>query len=228
MRYKTFFCSLKRERGISMKKITSRVYLLEATKGAYCYLVKIREKEMVLIDTGLIFMRRAILNELTEEKIPLEYIKHIVLTHGDIDHIGNLQFFQKLTGATVWAGIEEIPYILGQKERQGIKKYLSKLVSVKNIKEMKPLRDGNTVDGLEVVETPGHTEGHICLIYDEVLFAGDLVEEKDGLCIPYPVKMNWDTAKLFKSIEKLNAYPFKWVCMAHGTPVMRDELFGDS
>ena len=211
-----------------MKKITSRVYLLEATKGAYCYLVKIREKEMVLIDTGLIFMRRAILNELAEEKIPLEYIKHIVLTHGDIDHIGNLQFFQKLTGAVVWAGIEEIPYILGHKERQGIKKYLSKLISVKNIKEIRPLRDGNTVDGLEVVETPGHTEGHICLIYDEVLLAGDLVEEKDGLCVPYPVKMNWDTAKLFKSIEKLNAYPFKWVCMAHGTPVMRDELFGDS
>ena len=172
-------------------------------------------------------MRGAILNELKQEQIPLENIKHIVLTHGDADHIGNLQFLQKLTGATVWAGAEEIPYILGQKEREGIKKYLSKMANVKKIKEIKPLRDGDTIEELEVIETPGHTPGHICLIYDDVLLAGDLVEEKDGLCIPYPVKMNWDTAKLFKSIEKLNAYPFKWVCMAHGTPVMRDELFGD-
>ena len=210
-----------------MKKITSRVYLLESTKGAYCYLVKIKEKEIVLIDTGLIFMRGAILNELKQEQIPLENIKHIVLTHGDVDHISNLQFLKKLTGATVWAGAEEIPYILGQKERNGIKKYLSKMANVKKIKEIKPLRDGDTIEELEVIETPGHTPGHICLIYDDVLLAGDLVEEKDGLCIPYPVKMNWDTAKLFKSIEKLNAYPFKWVCMAHGTPVMRDELFGD-
>lgn len=210
-----------------MKKITNRVYLLESTTGSYCYLARVREKEMVLIDTGLRFIRGALMDELKENNVPLEYIKHIILTHGDIDHIGNLEYLQRLTGATVWAGSKEIPYIFGEQERQGFKKYLAMLGKPRKLKEIKALKDGNTIADIEVVETPGHTPGHICLIYDDVLFAGDLVEERDGLCVPYSAKFNWDNARLFKSIEKLNAYPFKWVCVAHGSPTMRDELFGD-
>ena len=208
-----------------MRQITSKVYLLESTKGAYCYLIK--AKEMVLIDTHLSFSKKAILKELEENQIKLSDIKHIILTHGDIDHIGNVGALQQLTGATVWAGAEEIPYIMGEKERVGLKKYISKIMKPKKPKLIKALKDGDEVNGVQVVETPGHTPGHICLIYDDVLLAGDLVEERDGLCIPYPVKWNWDTKVLFQSIHKLSIYPFGWVCMAHGEPVLRDELFDD-
>ena len=182
---------------------------------------------MVLIDTNFSFNKNAILKELKENQISIEQIKHIILTHGDLDHIGNAGNFEALSSATVWAGIEEIPYIMGKKERPGFKKYLAKVMRPKKPKEIKPLKDGDKVCEIEVVSTPGHTPGHICLIYDGVLFAGDLVEERDGMPIPYPVKWNWDTSILFQSIEKLQAYPFEWVCMGHGNPVKRDELFGE-
>ena len=209
-----------------MEQITNKVYLLESTKtSSSCYLIK--EKEMVLVDTNFSFNKRAILKELKENQINIEDIKHIILTHGDMDHMGNARSFQDLSGAMVWAGIEEIPYIMGDKERPSFKKYLAKIMRPKKPVDIKALKDGDKVGEIEVVATPGHTPGHICLIYEDVLFAGDLVEEKDGMPIPYPVKWNWDTSILFQSIEKLKVYPFEWICMAHGKPIKRDELFGE-
>ena len=208
-----------------MRQITNKVYLLESTKGAYCYLVK--AKELVLIDTNFNFKKHAILKELKENQIELSEIKHIILTHGDMDHMGNVGVLEQLTGATVWAGIEEIPYIMGNRERPSFKKYLAKIMRPKKPKNIRPLKEGDEVCEIQVIETPGHTPGHICLIYDGVLFAGDLVEERDNLCIPYPVKWNWDNTILFQSIRKLSVYPFKWVCMAHGEPILRDELFDE-
>jgi len=208
-----------------VRQITSQVYLLESTKGAYCYLVK--ADALVLIDTHYRFNKRNILKELKANQIQLSDIKHIILTHADMDHMGNVASLEELTGATIWAGTAEIPYIMGEKERPSFKKYIAKIMRARKPKYVRPLKDGDEVSGIQVVETPGHTEGHICLIYDDVLFAGDLVEERDGLCIPYPVKWNWNTQILFQSIHKLSAYPFQWVCMAHGSPIIRDELFED-
>ncbi len=209
-----------------MKQITNKVYLLESTKAlSNCYLIK--GEEMILIDTNFSFNKKAILKELEENQISVKEIKHIILTHGDLDHIGNAGNFQALSGAKVWAGAEEIPYIMGKKARPGFKKYLAMFIRPKKPVEIQPLKDGDKVCEVEVVATPGHTPGHICLIYDGALFAGDLVEERDQMPIPYPVKWNWDTSKLFKSIEKLKAYPFEWICMGHGRPVVRDELFGE-
>ena len=209
-----------------MKQITDKVYLLESTKAtSSCYLIK--AEEIVLVDTNFSFNKKVILKELEKNQISIQEIKHIILTHGDMDHMGNVGSFQALSGATVWAGAEEIPYIMRNKERSSFKKYLAQIMRPKKLGHIKSLQDGDKVCGIEVVNTPGHTPGHICLIYDDVLFAGDLVEERDGMPIPYPVKWNWDTAILFQSIEKLKFYPFKWVCMAHGNPVKRDELFGE-
>jgi glyoxylase-like metal-dependent hydrolase (beta-lactamase superfamily II) len=38
-----------------------------------------------------------------------------------------------------------------------------------------PLRDGDEIDGWRVLELPGHADGHICLLRDGVLIAGDHV-----------------------------------------------------
>jgi glyoxylase-like metal-dependent hydrolase (beta-lactamase superfamily II) len=35
------------------------------------------------------------------------------------------------------------------------------------------VEDGDTIDGWEVVATPGHADGHLCLVRNDVLIAGD-------------------------------------------------------
>ncbi len=205
-----------------MKAITNRVYVLESTKGAYCYLVM--AEEMVLIDTGLGFMGKAIIKELGVHQIQLTDIKHIILTHYDLDHIGNVGILQEMTGATVWAGGKDIPYIMGEKHRPSFKKYMSMVIRPQKPNNIQALNEKEEICGIKVIHTPGHTPGHVCLIFEDVLFTGDLVEEKNERLVPYPKNWNWDTAILLQSIEKIRDYSFKWVCVAHGNPIKRRDI----
>jgi len=77
---------------------------------------------------------------------------------------------------------------------------------------------------IQVVPTPGHTRCHVCLLYREVLFAGDLVVTGGGKVKPSPVFMTWNTPVLMASIEKIKTYPFRWICPAHGRPLERGDL----
>lgn len=206
-----------------MKQITENVFLLDSTKGSNGYLVK--AEQIVLIDTGLPSAKNDLIKELKTQQIALSEVSHIILTHGDMEQIGNVGKLEQLTGAKVWASSEEIPSIMNQESIKGLVGWLKKVRGYEKPSKVQALKDGDKVAGIEVVETPGHTKGHLSLIYKEALLAGDLVEEREGYCVPYSPYDNWNTSILFKSIEKLRNYPFKWVCMAHGRPVLRDELF---
>jgi glyoxylase-like metal-dependent hydrolase (beta-lactamase superfamily II) len=202
-------------------QITDTVTLLESAKGSYVYLTGGKERAMV--DTGLPFRRAAIVRELQSMDIPMNSIKHIVLTHYDVDHIGNAARLQRLTGAVVWASAVEIPYILGQKPRPGFKKYIAKLMRVEIPHDIRPLSERISGADIAVIPTPGHTPGHVCLLHRGVLFAGDLVENHRETLVPYPSGWNWDTTLLKKSIQEVSKYRFEWVCPAHGRPLRREE-----
>lgn len=203
-------------------KLAGNVHLLESTKGAYVYLIK--GEESILVDTGLSFLGAGILRELEAMKVPLQSIRHILLTHYDLDHIGNAVMLQKRTGAKLWTSEEDAPYILGKKPRPGFKKYLPLLFRVKVPETISTFHDGDTIAGLRVIHTPGHTPGHVCLLYGEMLFAGDLVKNDKGRLIPYPAGWNWDNAMMQDSIRKMSGFPFRWVCPAHGRPVEISDL----
>lgn len=201
-------------------KITDKVYALDATKGAYAYLII--GKEIILVDTGLKWQGKGILKELEAINIKLEDIKHIVLTHHDLDHVGNATMLQKLTGAKLWADSKDIPYIKGYKTRPGIKRVFSFFNRVEKPEEIYAYNEDGKIGDIQVIPTPGHTPGHVCILYKDVLFVGDLVKSKKGKIEPYP-NMNWDEALLKKSIKNISSVPFKWVCPAHGAPVRRED-----
>lgn len=200
-------------------KITDNVYALEATRGSFAYIIL--GKELILVDTGQMWQGKGILKELSAMKIKLEDIKHIVLTHHDLDHIGNAAMLQKLTKAKVWASNEDIPYIKGNKDRPGIKKLFSYVFRVEKPDNILAYSKDMKIEGIEIISSPGHTPGHVCILYKDVLFAGDLVASRKGKLRPYP-NMNWDEHLLMKSIKNIWQIPFKWVCPAHGKPIEKD------
>ncbi|HYF84239.1 MAG TPA: MBL fold metallo-hydrolase [Clostridia bacterium] len=200
-------------------KISESVYLLDSTAGSYVYVVV--GSETALIDTGLPWKGKSIMKELGSMGIQLGNIKHILLTHHDIDHIGNVFMLQQLTGAQVWASKEDIPYITGELDRYGFKKYLKYFFKVKKPKDINPYKPEQKINGIDVIPTPGHTPGHVCLLYDDILFAGDLLENKKGKLIPYPPPWNWDDSMMLESITKISQTPYKLVCPAHGKPIQR-------
>jgi glyoxylase-like metal-dependent hydrolase (beta-lactamase superfamily II) len=200
-------------------KITDKVYMLDEADFSHVFLVY--TPEPVLIDTGMPFQRKKVLRALNHTGVKLTDIKHIIFTHHDVDHIGNAVKLQELTGAKLWASAEDIPYITGEKQRHSFKKYIGKML------RHKPTDiyafTGDKIYGIEVVPTPGHTPGHVCFLFDGVLFAGDLLENKKGSLIPYPASWDWDYDKMLESVKKIASCDFKWVCPAHGSPILRGE-----
>ncbi len=198
-------------------KINDNVYVLHSTKGSYVYAVA--GDENILVDTGFSLTGGRLLKELKSIGIDPSDIRHIILTHHDLDHIGNAALLQNLSGADIWASQQDIPYIKGELKRPGIKRIFSIINKVKKPVNVKAYQDYKMGE-FQIIPTPGHTPGHVCVLYRDVLFVGDLVKNIDGKLVAYP-NLNWDVAQLKESIEKIAELPFKWVCPAHGEPIER-------
>ena len=205
-------------------KIEDNVYALESTKGSYSYLIE--DKETILIDTGRPGKVKNILKEIDSLNINAKNIKHILLTHHDVDRIGNAVLLQKETGATLWASKEDIPYIFGDKSRPGVKKLGSLYAFLMRVKKPENIESYNDqkIDDIEIIRTPGHTPGHVSFLYKDVLFAGDLVRNSNGVLKKAPSIMNADEELIKDSIFKMSEYSFKWVCPCNGEPLeVKDE-----
>ena len=201
-------------------KVTDNIHALDSTKGNYAYVIL--GEEIILVDTGRPGQGKGILNDLKSMGIEPQDVKHILITHHDVDHIGSLAFMQQATGAKIWASKEDIPYIYGEKSRPGIKKLISYIMRVKKPENVNHYPENGKIGDVEVIPSPGHTPGHVCLLYKDVLFIGDLFRTSNGEVSPMGSFMNWDDSVLKQSIAKIDNYDFKWICPAHGGPIKRD------
>lgn len=204
-------------------EITTGVHLLEITRGSYVYLVL--ADEPVLIDTSLPGRADAILKELKTLGFEPTDIAHILLTHYDVDHIGNAHALQQATGAKVWASQEDLPYILGRRNPPGIRRLLKLFYKVETPHIDETYTPGQKIAGIEVLSTPGHTLGHVSLLFGETLFSGDLVASNKGKLRLLPALATWDKAALHRSLRMVNNRSFVHICPAHGEPVQRGNLW---
>lgn len=100
-------------------KITENVFQLDATKRSHVFLIK--ADQSFLIDMGMPGHAGQILSELRKLGVSPSNIRAILLTHHDVDHIGNAKQLQEATGTELWAPAEDVPYIIGEKKRPGVK-----------------------------------------------------------------------------------------------------------
>ena len=89
---------------------------------------------------------------------------------------------------------------------------------------MRPVTDGEEVFGLQMVETPGHTPGHLA-VFDadsRVLVAGDAISNTiNGLQGPMS-EFTGDMRTAEESVRKLAALEPEVILFGHGPPVQRD------
>jgi len=204
-------------------EITTGIHLLQSTRGSYAYLIL--GNEPILIDTCLPGRSAAMLTELEALGLAPSDIAHIFLTHHDVDHIGNARALQQASGAKLWAHQEDVPYILGQRNRPGIKRLVQTLIKAPVPRVDETYTPGRTIGGVEVIATPGHTPGHVSFLYSETLFSGDLVISARGRLRPSPALMTWDKSILKRSLREVRQRSFVRVCPAHGEPVLRGKLW---
>lgn len=148
------------------------MFLKQITVGLYqtnCYIVGCPEtKKGAVIDPGdeAQNIKEAI------KKSGLE-IKHIILTHGHVDHIGAVLSIKEFTGAEILIHRDD------SKMLENPEQNLSVHIHTPNIKlgADRFLKDGDVFDigklKCKILHTPGHTPGSISLDIDGKLFTGD-------------------------------------------------------
>lgn len=209
-------------------EILPGVHWIDGINGN-CYLID--ADELTLIDTGMPRKTKKILRYLTETlHTKPSKLKMIILTHGDIDHIGNASQLKEITGAKIAAHKVEAEYITGKKKRAMPKgglailfRLLSPLMRVKPFEIDVKLEDGDTIAEMKVIHTPGHTPGSIAL-YDarrKVLFTGDTLFYRDGKVKGPSEKFTMDMKSALLSIEKFRALDFDTILGGHGDPLKK-------
>lgn len=120
---------------------------------ANCYILGCdKTKEGAVIDPGDEIFR--IVREISRASLR---IKHIFLTHGHFDHTGGAKELKEITRAKVW---------IHPLDAMGL-----------NFKADEDLSEGCHIQvgtyPIEVIHTPGHSPGGVCLYAPGVVFTGD-------------------------------------------------------
>lgn len=174
----------------------------ELTLDVRCFLVGV-STGLVLIDAGLKGSAAEI--ELALQRVGAQWsdITDVVLTHSHPDHVGGLdEVTSRTPGADVWAGAPEAQ-------------------AISSAVPLRPLSEGDNVRGLRVIETPGHTKGHICLLHEDegVLFVGDTVGAMAGVVARPPAPFTADAAQAELSLRKLSELAPRRMLFSHGAEV---------
>jgi glyoxylase-like metal-dependent hydrolase (beta-lactamase superfamily II) len=171
----------------------------------FCYMV-LNAGPVTLIDTGSgyeassedLLKGIAALKDDLGEKVTIEDIKRILVTHGHIDHFGGVAFVKEKTDAQV--GIHELDrrvltnyeerVIVATKdlrvylERAGIKPDLREHLMnmygfakkhVRSVNVDFSLDEDTMFDGMEFIHAPGHCPGQVCIRLGDVLISADHV-----------------------------------------------------
>ncbi|HEY9152925.1 MAG TPA: MBL fold metallo-hydrolase [Anaerolineales bacterium] len=189
---------------------------------------------LTLIDAGLPGSDKKILRYISGLGRSSSDLKRIILTHSDIDHVGSLSTIKKASGARVYASAVEAEAIAKGKPSRDIKPanpalrtlmgVLRRFIKVSPIRPDELLTEGQVLPvlgGLRVIETPGHTPGHISLFSPStgVLFTGDSIISRDGSLLRSVPANTWDEAKADASAHKQAKLGATVVCPGHGSVV---------
>jgi glyoxylase-like metal-dependent hydrolase (beta-lactamase superfamily II) len=191
-----------------------------------CHLL-VEGEDAWLLDTGLVGEPGTIRRALRRLGLPPRSIRGILLTHGHLDHAGNLAALQRWTGARVYGHPAEQAHVDGRYPYQGISRWCGRLEALGRwALRYRPAAideffgDGDELPfwgGLRVVHLPGHSAGH-CGFYSErhdLLFAGDLFASTFFKVHLPPAILNSQPERIPGSLRKALQLDPRWILPNH-------------
>ena len=179
--------------------------------GTNCYILETFKSNCILIDAPC--QGHKILDKIAELGLTL---KLIILTHGHIDHINAAKYLQENTGCQVLISELDAPMLTDSRLSLADRFH----VIQNSIDKFETFTDGDIITlehyDVEVIATPGHTPGSVCLKVDDTLFSGDtLFNGSVGRCD----FGSGSFEELLKSVEKLRDKNIDFtVYPGHGEP----------
>jgi glyoxylase-like metal-dependent hydrolase (beta-lactamase superfamily II) len=166
--------------------------------------VLVRGGEAAIVDTGVAGSEGDIEAALTRLGLDWSAVGHVVLTHKHPDHAGSAAaVLERATEAVGYAGAADLDAITAPRPLTAV-------------------GDGDTVFDLDVVNTPGHTAGHIAVLDTGagVLVAGDALGTASGTLAGSNPQFTEDAEAAKATVAKLGALRFETLLVGHGEPIL--------
>jgi glyoxylase-like metal-dependent hydrolase (beta-lactamase superfamily II) len=208
-------------------EITRGIHQIDQVRGANSYLV-LADDGAAVIDTGMPGNEKRVVEYAKRVGVESAKLQYIVLTHPDIDHSGSVAKLKGLTNAKVAIHEADAPRLAGEKKLKEVKGATGVLLGAAGVfmhfTPVKPdilLKDSDSILGLTVIHTPGHTDGSICLYREnEAIFVGDALRTDSGGKPSLPsgsMTVNMEQAK--ESARKISTYRYDVLLPGHGPPI---------
>ncbi len=195
--------------------------------GSIGYLIV--EDELTLIDAGFAGSHLLLRRYLRRLGRSIDEIASIICTHAHPDHIGGVRGI---------VGRRSVEVLMHPADATPLKVSLGDVIArptpgalvgllARGPRNPRPLHDGDVLPvlgGVEVVHTPGHTPGTICLYARArgVLFVGDALQVICGQLSGPSHVFSEDRRLALRSIARLAALDVGTICFAHYAPWRRD------
>jgi hydroxyacylglutathione hydrolase len=181
----------------------------------------------VLVDAGAALQSRRLLPALRGHRVSA-----IALTHGHFDHQGGSHAACEALGIPLWCGegerkaVETGDASLLYPGRTSFMARLARRLAGPAHPVARVLHEGDTVGSFTVLETPGHTPGHLAfwrerdraLVLGDVLFHRNPLTLRHGLACPYRFLV-YDYQANATAARRLAGLDPELICFGHGEPL---------
>jgi hydroxyacylglutathione hydrolase len=204
------------EMGYTLKQVKPNVYQFDSGRvGCHVYLV-LGEHLNILVDSGIVSKFNSLAHLLTTEiGIKVEDIDLIINTHEHFDHVSNNCFFKCMIAAHRAAAtkIKNSDELITKAKLWSVDLsdfHIDMWLEDRNVFDL-----GNVV--LDVIHTPGHTSGSICLFEASkgFMFTGDTLFKG----MPANIYESGSIAELINSLQTLQSLKIRNFFPGHGACV---------
>ncbi len=173
--------------------------------GANCYMVSTNEAALLIDVFELTQVVRDFINANREKQMM------ILTTHRHFDHVAGIYDARALSGAKV--AVHQLDACGLENTKDSLADMFS--VSQNTFKPDVLINDGDVINigdiAVKVIHTPGHTEGSVCFIIENVIFSGDTLFRQSVGRVDFPAgsesELRNSLKKLFALNEDYTVYP---------------------
>ena len=146
------------------------------------------------------------------KKFPSSKLVGIILTHGHYDHFATIDKLQEKYACNVYISENDYPKLTDIFSSCGGFFGLNILPTVKNVIKVKneQILKFDSFSA-KIINTPGHTNGSICILINNMLFTGDTLFNngvgRTDLPTGNVIKLNESIKKILKMNRELVVYP---------------------
>ncbi len=224
-----------------MRIITLNIKFIFQNIEDYIYpVVLCDDKDMILVDCGYVGFLPMIENAFSDEGLEMKDLTKIIITHHDHDHMGSLRAIkEKYPHVSIISSRKEKAFIAGEMKAIRLEQ-AEKLQETlpdehkafgqafcEMLKRVEPCRVDMTVSGgemfdwcggCEIIDTSGHTPGHISLYLKEhnTIITGDAAVLEEGRLAVANPQYAFNLKKAEESLKKLMEYEADTYICYHG------------